>query len=245
MTNPNDPKVVPGGDVQFDSGSVPRADTLDGVVQQASGSAGSESWELENMQALALRLRPTLENTRTAYNNNTKEFYGSSNQTWDDYLSELAVYLFTLRKAANITKCGAAKIGFCDIHPPQFRQFLEARHGSAIVRSGIYQATGLDRDEPVRADKIFPYFPEMEKLLPLAGRYVELTRNSYQRILTFPSPARAFFTGAVSELPELIDERVKEMDFHWPLTFREILQYAEKINQVEKVADYMKLIKGE
>lgn len=244
MTNPNDPKVVPGGDVQFDSNSAPKADSLDGVVQQASGSAGSGSWERENMRLLGKVVQPIFGRTFGGYViNSQNELFDFRDRPIPDDLAELLGYVLRLTRPN--PSLPTAQIDFCDVHPPHFRQFLEARHGPAIVRSGIYQATGLDKDEPVAVAQLFPYIPELEQLRPLAGRLVKLFQNPYQCIMTYPASVRAFFTGAVGRFAGEIDTSTEKQNFYWPVTLTDVLQYAEKVNQVEKVAEYMRLITGE
>lgn len=247
MTNPNDPKIVPGGDVQFADGRA-QADLLEGAVQQAGESTGGENWVVENINYLAAQTWPVLRVTERFTADYHSAFREARKHDLVPLVQGLAVQILGLERAEQNRRMLRQKrspliIRAQQVDPPTFRRYLEAEYHPQIAQIGIYELTGLNRDEPVNMSALEPFFPEMGQLNKMLDRYILAMDNPYLTIFTFPPAARPFLTGALREMnPKIDNNKSLIAPLPLPLTLKEIFQYAEKVGELQNVPTYAKIL---
>ncbi len=231
---PKDPKIVSGGEVTFE-GSTPQADSLDGIVQAAApGSASvAADWELENMKFLAAHL---VELLGTNFSPPARDVI--------PYVTRGVI----IKDVDLVSKCQLTIVS--EVRAGVIRPFLEWAYGAELAQTGIYDAVGLQNDANlVKLAELLHYFLEFNPIVRLDKTFHLVRTNPYQPLLAFPIESRAFFTGAIRKAGYSSGSTDTEIDtWHIPTTLKDVLTYAQKVNQLPKVKEYMDIlnkVKGE
>ncbi len=242
MTNPNDPKVVPGGDVQFDSGSAPQADSLDTAVAEATPK-GSLSWRVENMNFLAEQVWPAVEFTYALPETGSLN-YETERRTPPELKGILPYWAFLEphRINPNIMKFHTkGKI----IHPALARPLFDEMYGNDFEDSGLYAAMGFNQNQPLFVSGLRSYFPELERVLNLDGRGNSFLDNPYLIVLSYPIETRPLLTGTLRQINPSVHHNNKTVGFVNVLTTRDILAYARTVGELPRVSEYLELMQKE
>jgi hypothetical protein len=135
-------------------------------------------------------------------------------------------------------------MSFTSVNPVQnhfIKQFLAAKYGPEILRSGLIQACELTDDTGLTKLKSIEHsipelrvFDEFTSSMPFGLHHLTQPLNPYVSILAMPVRDRAFFAGAINhangtDVPEGIANA---------LTLGIIIDYAKHIGEVAKVDYY-------
>ncbi len=223
---PDNRKVVPGGDVVFEDGNT-RADSLDGVMQTAAAGSVSVAadWELENMKHLA------------------GEWVKVIGKSFTPAAQDVIPYVLQGKLEPSGSDKKMVRVNVAEeIRASILRPFLEAGFGTELAQTGIYEAMGLDSDmNTVQIATLIPYFPEFDEVMGLNDNFFSVRRNPYQPLLAFPIEARPFFTGAIRKGGYEGDITLLSA-WHLPLTLKDVLAYAKEVNRLPKVKEYMDIL---
>jgi len=141
----------------------------------------------------------------------------------------------------NRDRCGIAQVLAKGVNPVFLRKILEDIYGTELSQTGIYVVAGLDKTEgQVELSNLTLYFPEVEHISNLNNRHIIISNNPFLTILTLPIETRAFFTGALLEKQLTQEEDALSNHFQKPLNLRDIMAYAKKVDEIEKVKQYAK-----
>ncbi len=246
MTDPTNPKIVDGTIPEFGQ-STTKPDTLETTVtpQTANPTSSNQKpltdWEQENMVLLGQELTKLMHNS--CGSDYTKQ--GNGNIISPKIINlgpidSLLPHTITTKKD---TPQQNSYVIHLNVQLPSTHlicSFLEKIYGSEIAQSGLYEATGLDKGT-TSFDLLNPYFSEIKELTKIENTYLPLFSNPYQTLLLYPFAVRPFFTGAIKEANMSVTDNKRSTFFH-PLSLQQILAYAKKVNQVPKVAEYMKIM---
>ena len=91
-------------------------------------------------------------------------------------------------------------------------------------------------------EQLEPYFTEMKELKSMKQRFIPFQSNPYLSLLGYPVEVRPFFTGAIMDTAIDYEPGAITTRFNHPLSLAEIIKYAQKVNEVPKVAEYMRIM---
>jgi len=227
-----DEKVVKDSDVEFGTGTA-RADE---VAQEAHGtSPGVTASETDSMRYLGTKIVECMHGNLIFSTGN------SANVQNLDSIAEIIPFTLSLPSGAR----GSAVITLVNIPEEPLRRMLEARYGSEIANTGIYNGVGIGDGKPVELSALLQFFPESGPLRELREKSILLTNSPYLPLLAAPVEARPFLTGATRSIEaRLVQSTARCPDYFKPLTLRDILEYAKICGQVPKVAEYAKIYSG-
>jgi len=209
-------KVIEGGDVDFGDAQAQPDVATQPPVQPAQPSlvTGDYSWVPAAMDGLADAYTPT------------EYIYNGSWTTIElnDTEKQLIPYLICINNSW-VASSSTSPVGV-------IRAGLEHLIGPEIADSGIYEVTGLEGDEDVDTNILINLLPELQHIRTLLGKQINKGSENVETLYSTPLEARAFFAGALG----------KDLDIQ--ITTKDAIAYAKKINQVPRVAEYIKQLRG-
>ena len=245
MTNPPSSQIVrPTTQVVF-ADTERQADSLDTVVATQGNSGASvigeyQPWQTENMKYLAEKVAPTFTRTKVRVDSNNTEEAPLS-----EFAQALLPYVVMLGLNPNdLGACASISIKTA-VAPALIRSILEQKsmYGEALKQTGIYEAIGLDKDEPMEVIPLLDYIPESASIKAIHDRFLprHLHGSPSLQLLTFPVAVRPFFAGVLKD-----NNIGSSQSFYLKdaMTLKQVMAYAQKIEHLPRVREYMDILNG-
>ncbi len=238
-------KVVEGSDVEFQETHT-QPDSLDQVVQADSTTTTHSLFSQEDehmMDFLGNQVNDVLINFGKPPSPNLPVAH--QKHTDLDYAKYLLPRIVTLREFSKrvwdqncISLCARLDL---ELNNDHIIGFLKNMYGDDIVDTGLVELAGLDQKGVLDFSGINKYFDEFRSLQKMHSSYVCIRENPYLKVLTLPLEHRPFFTGVLKDMNATIanDSYVEKLQN--PVTLRDILSYARKVEKIPKVGEYVQL----
>ncbi len=222
-------KVVEGGDVDF-SGTEARPDSIDDLVNQ-------NPTHMDQLN-VAQYVSTTYASFTPPLGQRTHILSKPTSHSLDDITAILPYTIRLTKETDSVTRVTIEAAPALE-----WRKMLENRYGEELCLTGIYEVTGLDKDDDIHPKDLVHYFPELQPLVDVDASSIAITDNPYQTILTLPVQQREFFTGATNRYTSGDPSNIST-DFARPLTRKQIKQYAKEHGDVTKLNEYVAAYKG-
>jgi len=231
----DDNKVVKGEPVNFEGKTPIKADTLEQTTENQTQPEQNTSNQ-NGFERLQL-LEDKLSKNRDVYNIFDDGILETIITIDFNKINYLIPYVIKVKKIAN-------KIieYYVEVNNKILLGLFELKYGESFKKTGIIEATKLNEPTPVKITTLKEYISDFKEIAKLIGNYSNITDNPYLTILGLPIEARPLFTEIMKNenIPGPFNSEKVSSDFAKPITFDQIIKYAEKRNELDKVAEYAK-----
>jgi len=224
----DDEKVIKGAPVNFEGDSNIPTNTLEQNTNNQNG--------FERLQLIEDKLSPNKVYAKAVTNFNTIQL--ETKITIDfTKINYLIPYVIKVKKFTN-----AIMQYHVEINNEILIKLFELKYGESFKKTGIIEATKLNESTPANINDLQKYISEFKEIAKLMNRYSYITDNPYLTILGLPIEARPLFTEIMKneKIAELFHSKTVSQNFAKPITFDQIIKYAEKRNELDKVTEYVK-----
>jgi len=232
----DDEKVIKGAPVNFEEEySNIKADPLEQPLEnqiQTNQNTNNQNG-FERLQLLEDKL-----SSRAVFKENNNGELNSINIISIDFtkINYLMPYVIKVKKVFN-----SIMQYYVEINNKILLGLFESKYGESFKKTGIIEATKLNEPIPANINTLKEYFSDFKEIIKLNGKYSKITKNPCLTILALPFEVRPLFTEIImDENNEINFSEEESFDFANPITLNQIIKYAEKRNELDKVAEYAK-----